>query len=200
MRNLLWSKLGNKYRYFKMDPIRMAYLTITLLCGVLYISKLNKKLILANQYLVAIVAVVLILEFLLNVFIAWYSGYLYEQIAIYQMYIFFPIEWLQALTICLGLLNFVRKFRTSKNQQIFLICIFVLLATYTLLIYGVPHTFTVSPGWHTSHYPPNFYSALFFYFVIGMLINLLITHFKRLPELKDPIEKDATLDALVDIE
>ena len=183
-----------------MDILRLTYLVITLLCCLLYLTKINRKLLLANQYLAAIIAVILLINVLLELFVAWHTGYLE---LVVRNRLFMTIHDSSKivfgfLMILLGILNFFRKNRDSKRLQLLLVSSYV-------LFFMVPFVFSILlgpriiPGVHStvfSSFNPTFIFCVLF--LIGMLINFLITYFKWLPELKGPKKYDPTFDALID--
>ncbi len=185
--------------------ILISYLLMTLVCAILYWTKIDEKLIIANRFLIAIVGVFLMLAYLYEFFVAWYSGYLFEMITYMRraMGDYILIYFVPLIISLMLLLNFSRKFRTSIYFQYFSCSILFLLIAIPYAK-GLFSTVTsVIPGWHNSVYPPmNIFSITYYILpvVIGMLLNYMIVQFKWLPELKDEMNDDLTLDALIENE
>ncbi|MFT5763930.1 MAG: hypothetical protein ACI8X3_001356 [Saprospiraceae bacterium] len=172
-----------------MNLVITTYAILSIIFGVVFLIWKREKFFISNNFLLAILALGLLIYSFVEVSIAFYSGYLYELIAFYNSipgnsFLFFKI--LGTLSLLLALLNFKRKFRRMIPFSLLLLIIFVIQISrgeYKGIGSFELNRSTVDSGWHTTIGGVDYINSILF-FLLLLLLNALVVYFKLLPEFK----------------
>jgi len=169
------------HKGYILNEIALPYVLISIFALFLWLKKGDKRLFYSNGLVMGIITLVITVIGLYEILIAWYAGYIYEEIALHQRAwgeFLYARYGLLIFTILLGLLHLNRSVRSYS------IVYFLLIMAYCVHIAFDPLPFlgSLTPGWHSSVRSTSRFVS-FFPFLISL--NLLVLYFKLIPELEE---------------
>ena len=172
-----------------MNGLIITYLILGIAYSILKMNNGKGRLEMANNFFIAIIAIILLSQTIASNFANWYSGIAYEYFA-FQLNQFGSIFYLKLmvsfLLLTLPILNIWRKFRSKVNFQVL---IFLIGLANTLLeykFYGkdvflprISFNGGVSPGWYTKIVEPMNTYEIVLMILAGIIITFILSRNKK---------------------